>query len=140
MRFELNEEDKAEVSMGPLIDAVFLLLIFFLVATMMKKEDRDINITPPVSESAVKLRPRDDVLVIGIDQKGNFYWQGNESSANELHQRLKQIAIRDPDRGIRLDADQQTPFHRVVEALNICQFRGLSNVGIRTYDKHYNQR
>ena len=37
MRFELGDDDRAEVQMSPLIDCVFLLLIFFLVTTMMKK-------------------------------------------------------------------------------------------------------
>lgn len=140
MRMVFEDEDKAEVSMGPLIDCVFLLLIFFLVATMLKKDDRDIDITPPESRSAVKLKPDDKVLVIGIDPSGEFYWQGVPSSANELHERLKQVAVDDPGRRVRLDADGETPFHRVVEVLNICQFRGLTNVGIRTYDRHYNRR
>lgn len=140
MRMIAEEEDKAEVSMGPMIDCVFLLLIFFLVATMLKKDDRDIDITPPVSESAVKLKPDDNVLVIGIDKDGGLYYQGVETTTNELHENLKRIAIDEPDKRIRLDADEATPFHRVVEVLDICQFRGLKNVGIRTYDKHYNRR
>lgn len=140
MRMVVEDDEKAEVSMGPLIDCVFLLLIFFLVATMLKKEDRDIDITPPVSQSAVKLPPDDKVLVIGINESGELFWQGAPSSLNELHERLKQVAAATPDRRIRLDADQATPFHRVVEVLNACQFRGLTNVGIRTYDKHYNRR
>lgn len=140
MRMVYEDDEKMEISMGALIDCVFLLLIFFLVATMMKKDDRDIDINPPISQSAIKLKPDDKVLVIGIDKEGKLYWQGVETTANELHERFKEIAVSDADRRIRLDADQETPFHRVVEVLNICQFRGLTNVGIRTYDKHYNRR
>ena len=55
--------------MGPLIDCVFLLLIFFLVSTMFKKENRDINIIPPESDSAVKLPPDDKQVVVGIAYK-----------------------------------------------------------------------
>ncbi len=53
---------------------------------------------------------------------------------------MKQIAVTSPDRHIRLDADHETPFWRVVEVLNMCQFRGLRNIGIRTYDDRYNTR
>lgn len=140
MRFNLDTDEEEEISMGPLIDCVFLLLIFFLVATMLKKDDYDIDINPPISESAVKLPPRDDVLVIGIDVEGHFYWQGNATTLNQLHDRLRDVADKQPDRSIRLDVDQDTPFHRVVEVMNVCQFRGLKDVGIRTYDKHYNSR
>ena len=43
MRLNYDEEDKVEVQMSPLIDCVFLLLIFFLVTTMMKKWEMQIT-------------------------------------------------------------------------------------------------
>ena len=60
MRLSLfNNEDEPEVSMSPLIDCVFLLLIFFLVSTMTKVKNRDISVDLPTSESAIKLKPDD---------------------------------------------------------------------------------
>ena len=125
--------------MSPLIDCVFLLLIFFLVATMYKKEDRDIDITPPGSRSDVRVLPDDDTLVLGISERGDLYWNGQPSSANEYHQRLREVALESPDKHVRLDADEHTPYWRVVQVLDLLQFRGLSNVGIRTYDDRYNR-
>ena len=126
--------------MGPLIDCVFLLLIFFLVATMFKKENRDIDITPPESESAEKLPPDDQQKVVGINGAGDVFWQGVPLTRTDLHMRLREIAASDPERRIRLDADADAPFEIVAEVLDMCQFRGLSNVGIRTYDDRYNRR
>lgn len=134
-----TDQDKAEVAMSPLIDAVFLLLIFFLVATMLKKKDKDIDITPPESASAVKMMPDDDVIVLGIDAEGELFWEGQPTSANQFHLRLKEVWQVNPDQRLRLDADADTPFYRVAEVLDICQFRGLNNVGIRTYDDRYNR-
>lgn len=125
--------------MGPMIDCVFLLLIFFLVATMFKKEKRDIDIIPPESSSAIKIPPDDDQIVLGIDTVGDVYWQGTQVSRTDLHSRLRELAADEPDRQIRLDADAETPFELVVELLDLCQFRGLANVGIRTYDDRYNR-
>ncbi len=129
-----------EVSMGPLIDCVFLLLIFFLVSTMFKKENRDINIIPPESDSAVKLPPDDKQVVVGITTEGEVFWQGVSVTQMDLNARLKQQAVDDPDKRIRLDADAEAPFELVVEMLDLCQFRGLNNVGIRTYDDRYNAK
>ena len=57
MRLSLfNNEDEPEVSMSPLIDCVFLLLIFFLVSTMTKEKNRDISVDLPTSESTIKLK------------------------------------------------------------------------------------
>lgn len=140
MRMTRRDEDKAEVMMSPLIDAVFLLLIFFLVATMLKKEDRDIDITPPESRSAVKLLPDDEQLVLGVTSGGDFFWQGVPMTLDELHHRLREVAVATPDRRIRLDTDHQTPFKHVVQVLDLAQFNGMTNVGIRTYDSRYNRR
>ncbi len=140
MRMRREDDTKADVMMSPMIDAVFLLLIFFLVATMLKKEDRDIDINPPESRSAVKLLPDDEQLVLGIAQDGMFYWQGVELTLDELHHRLREVAIATPDRRIRLDTDSQTPFKYVVQMMDIAQFNGMTNVGIRTYDSKYNRR
>ncbi|MEM1213143.1 MAG: biopolymer transporter ExbD [Planctomycetota bacterium] len=134
-----RDRDKAEVMMGPLIDAVFLLLVFFLVATMLKKEKRDIDITPPESSSAVRMLPDDDMLVLGVNREGDLFWQGVPTSLNELHYRLREVALVDRGRVIRLDTDHETPFVHVVQVLDLAQFNGMTNVGIRTYDSRYNR-
>ncbi|MGC6565317.1 MAG: ExbD/TolR family protein [Akkermansiaceae bacterium] len=139
MRFRKRHQPDAEVSMGPLIDCVFLLLIFFLVATMYKKKDRDIDIVPPESSSAIKIPPDDDQLVIGVTEFGETYLQGDPISKTSLHSELRDIGTTDPSRQIRLDAHYSAPFEKVVEVLDICKFRGLTNVGIRTYDDRYNR-
>ncbi|GHC02711.1 ExbD/TolR family protein [Cerasicoccus arenae] len=140
MRLSQANNNKIEVSMAPMIDAVFLLLIFFLVATMMKKEDKDIEITPPESISAIKKPADDKAVVVGISQTGEFFYEGRPASVNLLHQELRDLSASEPDRQIRLDADAQAPFNSVVQVMDICQFRGLQNVVIRTYDEKYNRK
>ncbi|MEX2382476.1 MAG: biopolymer transporter ExbD [Opitutales bacterium] len=139
MRIRSASSDTAEVMMSPLIDAVFLLLIFFLVATMLKKEKRDIDIIPPESSSTVKLLPDDDMLVLGVNREGDFFWQGVEVTLEELHHRLREVAIENPHRRLRFDADFMTPYVHVVKVLDLAQFNGMTNVGIRTYDAKYNR-
>ena len=129
----------AEVSMSPLIDCVFLLLIFFLVSTMFKKEKRDIDIIPPESNSAEKLRPDNKHIVLSVDHDGTLNWQCRPTSVNDVFQRLGEEAIANPERRIRIDADHRAPLYHVAKLLDMCQFRGMTNVGIRTYDEKYNR-
>ena len=140
MGIQAQDEEEAEVSMSPLIDCVFLLLIFFIVSTMTKKQNKDIDISLPVSSSAEKLIPSNQELVIGVDQEKYIFFEGEPVSLNGLHAELREIGVLEPDRRIRLDADEKTPLGRVVEILDLCQFNNLTNVGIRTYDEHYNKR
>jgi biopolymer transport protein ExbD len=134
----MNDENE-DIPLAPLIDAVFLLLIFFLVATMIKKENRDIDIRPPVSISAERLTPSDDNVVIGINAQGRVFYQGRPATIQALHLRMRALAVEAPDTLIRLDVDEMTPTHRVIEVLDLCRFNHLSQVGIRTYDEFYNR-
>ena len=135
-----DEEESAEISMSPLIDCVFLLLIFFLVSTMSKKQDKDIDIELPESTSAESLLPGNEVLVIGLSTEGEVFFEGELISRTSLHQQLRLIGLNEPGKRIRLDADGNTQLHRIVEVLDLCQFNNLRNVGIRTYDEHYNKK
>jgi biopolymer transport protein ExbD len=140
MGVQFEPEEQAEVSMSPLIDCVFLLLIFFLVSTMTKKENMDIDIALPVSTAAEAEIPKTGVVVVGIDKEGKLYYKGEETTVNMLHLELRDISLANTKTPIRLDSDKETPLHRVVEVMDLCQFNNLVNVGIRTYDEHYNKK
>ncbi|MCB1134025.1 MAG: biopolymer transporter ExbD [Verrucomicrobiae bacterium] len=139
MKIDLQDNEHPEVSMSPLIDCVFLLLIFFLVASMTKVKDKDISVDLPKSEAAIKLRPHNDQVVIGITTDSEIYWEGAPCTTNFLLEQLRDLCVTDPERQIRIDMDQDAPFGRFVEVMDACQFYGLGNVGIRTYDESYNR-
>mgnify|MGYP000362644505 CR=1 FL=1 len=140
MKISVREnEDAPEVSMAPLIDCVFLLLIFFLVSSMSKIKDKDIPIDLPESEAAIKLRPDKKQVVVGIDSDSQLHWEGDPCSTNFLLEELRDLAISDPGRRIRIDMDKDVPFGRFVQVMDACQFYDLRNVGIRTYDESYNR-
>ncbi|MBP5233631.1 MAG: biopolymer transporter ExbD [Planctomycetes bacterium] len=140
MRIRRREDDTVEVGMSSLIDCVFLLLIFFLVSTMTKKENRDIDIDLPVSVSSLDVPPDNDTMVIGINKRKGLHYNGRPVTQNELNEILAELSDRNPDQRLRLDCDKATPFKRVVQVLDLCAFRGLLNVGVRTYDEKYNSQ
>ena len=130
-------EEKVELGMASLIDCVFLLLIFFLVTTMLKRDLKNVDLDLPVSTSSLEMPPDESMLVLAVDREGDLYYEGEASSVQALHDKLKQVEQEHPDRRIRLDADSDAPFGRVVEVLDALQFRNLRNVGVRTYHEKY---
>jgi biopolymer transport protein ExbD len=116
MKLDLPSDEKAALPMSPLIDAVFLMLAFFLIATTYKKSDKQIDVDLPTSQSSVKLPLSDSVVVIGVNSEGNVFFEGRPILKTALH------------------TDQAAQVHSVVELLEACQFRGLKNIGIRTFN------
>ena len=140
MRIRRSSEDKLEIGMSSLIDCVFLLLIFFLITTVAKKENRDIDIDLPVSTSSLDVPPDNDTMVIGVNKEKMLFYNGRPVTISELHQILLELSEESSDRRIRVDCDTAVAFSRVVEILDLCSFRGLRNVAVRTYDEQYNTR
>ena len=140
MRIRRSSEDKLEIGMSSLIDCVFLLLIFFLITTVAKKENRDIDIDLPVSTSSLDVPPDNDTMVIGVNKEKMLFYNGRPVTVSELHQILLELSEESQDRRIRVDCDKAVAFSRVVEILDLCSFRGLRNVAVRTYDEQYNTR
>ena len=132
MRTDMKDDEPVEVQMAPLIDCVFLLLIFFLVATTLKKIDEELPLTLPDAESVVEVQQPEDWLVITIDQNGDFYFDGTPTNISMLQNDVRARARSNPEVKVRLDVDQGVPFKRAMEILDLLRFEKIENIGINT--------
>ena len=139
MRIDLGHDDEPEIGLIALIDCIFFLLMFFMVATSFKQQDtkkreKDIPIVLPtasatlVQEQAARLAP----LVLTIDAQGQVYIEQRKLSLQALHDRLRDEAAANPGRPIRLDGDRRTAYQHIVHVLDLCQFEGLTQVSLHT--------
>jgi biopolymer transport protein ExbD len=134
------EDEDVALSMSPLIDCVFLLLIFFLVTTMLKKDLKEVeHLNLPISRSSLEVPPDESAVAIAIDEEANIYYEGELTTIQNLLDELRLVEQEDADRRIRLDTDENTPFYRFVEVLDALSFRNLRNVGVRTYHEKYDR-
>lgn len=116
--------------MAPLIDCVFLLLIFFLVAATLKKLDKELDVQLPQAAATIEVQAPERQLVIGVDEIGNTYINAELVTNTALHETLRTRAAEDPGQRVRLDIDRRTPFQYVVRVFDLCQLEGLTNVGV----------
>jgi len=132
MRTNLQDEENIEVAMAPLIDCVFLLLIFFLVSTTLKKIDEELPLTLPGAETSIEVQQPGDYLVVSVDREGNFYLDGRPVSIDVLQQGVRDRARNNPDLKVRVDADQDIAFTKVMQVLDLLRFEQLHHIGINT--------
>jgi len=118
------------LSMTPLIDVVFLLLIFFLVATRFAEEERSMEMKlPTASESKpITMKPRD--IELNIDADGNYYLGGGKAmSLGEVEVALGQSAANNPlTQAVVIRADRKSSWDSVAQAMNVCYRVGLQDV------------
>lgn len=129
MRIDLQDDEGIEVQMAPLIDCVFLLLIFFLVATTLKKIEKELPLDLPRSELAAREVPQSsDMLTVSIDDKGQFYLGSEPATSGMIFDRFKEAAANDPDQPIRINADRRASWDAVMQILELAKFEGLTDV------------
>ena len=132
MRLKWDEDDDVSIQMAPLIDCVFLLLIFFLVATTLKDMHREIPVTLPHADAAVETETRPETLVLGVDKFGRRYANGQPATITVLFEQIR--LAKQEGRFVRIKADEDARWKRVLEILEICHVEGVKNVKVQTAD------
>ena len=144
MRIRKKDDDDITLEMSPLIDCVFLLLIFFLVTTMMKKLEKQIPIEVP--DPAVTISERMDArrVILAIGKDGRYYSADRRlqdgrpdfRSVPDVDKFVENLARMqgDGEINVRLYADPDVEFQTVIEMLDKLQINHLNKVDVRMRD------
>jgi len=135
MNFRKGLSDEVEVNLTPLIDVVFLLLIFFMVTTTFDK-DAKIKIDLPTTSSAVPQAEKNKLEVI-IDSQGKYFVDGKEVLNNKPETLFRAMSLSLDNWGSKnpalvISADANTNYQAVVTAMDIAGRLGLTNFSMAT--------
>lgn len=121
------------LSLTPLIDVVFLLLIFFLVTSEFEDEERRLDIVLPNATSAVPMTGKPREIVIDIDADGGVYLRGEPTELDDLAALLDTAVRRNPtNQSVVIRADRATAFQPVVSVMDLCNRTGVSDYSVTT--------
>lgn len=124
-----------EFSMAPLIDVVFQMLIFFLVATSWATREQELDIELPAAETATAAKSTPDELVIDVRRDGTCVIQGRVVPPGALDQELANAARANPRTPVTIRGDRLVHHEDVVHVMDACGIAGLSNLAVGTLDK-----
>jgi biopolymer transport protein ExbD len=131
MHFKSNIElKKGRLDIAPLIDVVFLLIIFFMLTSNFITQ-QGIKVNLPEAASGKVITGED--LVIFVTAEGKYLLNGKETGFNELSDRIESAA-RD-DANILIRADRKAHLEGVIKVWDICRGAGIDNVNIATLEK-----
>jgi biopolymer transport protein ExbD len=122
------------MDMTPMIDVVFQLMIFFLVATRLDESERQLQVTLPQASEAKPITARPFEFFININREGQYFVDGQFRSLSELERLLAQTAANNPQQTVRIRADEDAAHKYVVGAMNACIKSGLTDYRIDTVD------
>lgn len=121
------------LNLTSLMDVVFLLLIFFLVATQFAEEDEELAVVLPNASEARPQIEQPAAIVINIDKDGNYFMRHERLTAGEVDQALQHAKADNPlQQTVNIRADKRVEFDSVVQVLNLCKKNQIEDYSIDT--------
>lgn len=130
MNLRPHRKESPELNLTPLIDVVFLLLIFFMVSTTFDKESR-IKVELPSGETQDEQVEEEKVLEITVDASGRFYVDQREvvnTEADTLKRAIEKAAGMRRDLPVIIKADARASFQSVFKVMDVASQLGFVNM------------
>lgn len=125
-----DDEDTFDIPMTSLIDLVFTLLLFFLVATNFVRREMDHAILLPDSEAGVKITNIPERIVINVRENAVMVVNGRITTETELRSMVADFSAAHPERPAVIRADGRVRYEAVMKVFGICRAGGVQHVDL----------
>ncbi len=123
---------QVEFDFAPMIDVVFLLLIFFIVTWNFARMERDLDVAVPAAEEGADPEQAVGEIIVNVRNDGIIIVNGVQVSEEDLLNRFQAIAKEYPDQAVILRGDQEAAFKYIIDVLDVCKKANIWNVAFAT--------
>ncbi len=121
-----TSETTASIELTPIIDMVFLLLIFFLVASSFQESEREMQIALPTAMASGPISTSMRELIINVEADGQVIVNGARIQPEDLGSIIANALEVNPDQKVSVRGDRRTSYESVVRVLDICKGAGIT--------------
>ena len=138
MRLPPSEKKKARIEIIPMIDTMFFLLVFFMIATLSMTLQRGMPVNLPTAGSTTdKVKEQ---VSLTITEDGALYYDKDPIAIQALEAKLVALLGRDADPSVVINADEQVSHGRVIEVMDKVRLSGIHNMAIATKPEDLNKQ
>lgn len=122
--------DEPNLNLTPMIDIVFLLIIFFMVGTQFTQREREFDIKLPTATEAQPLTSLPDEIVVNVRQDGTIVVRGEERTVDELEGMLAEARTNYADQAVVLRGAGEGLYQHVMDVLSACRRAKIRNISL----------
>ena len=134
MKLKRGEEEEPVPNLTPMIDVVFQLLVFFMVATSFMDPEREIDIELPEANAGEPAPESNEDIIINVFADGRLVVSGEDLDAESLLRRLKAAAQHDPKTPVTIRGDGSAQHKDIVSVMAACEQAGLHSLSVGTLE------
>ena len=131
-RTRRHRDSESAINMAPLVDLIFLLLIFFIVTTSFVRET-GIEVDRPSASTAVSQQKSN--ILIGISEGGLVFFEKKEIDVRAVRAHVERALAENPETGVVVVADRASKTGVVIQIMDQCRLSGAKNVAIAAAPK-----
>ena len=129
MRFRKEDEDNFSFDMTPMIDVVFLLIIFFMVSTVFVDFSRKMDINLPTSKSSA-IDESTKTLEVEMSKDKKIFLAGKPLTLLGLETTLAKMEFKDKKPSAIIRADKSLPYGDVIQVMGLLQKKGIPDISV----------
>ena len=122
-----NRDEEMDINITPMLDIVFIMLIFFIVTTSFVKET-GIDPKRPVAETATA-KPRGNIL-IGVDTGGQIWMNNRQIDLSQVRQLVEDAVAETPESSVVLVSDETSPTGVLIDIMDQVRLSGVTDISV----------
>ncbi len=130
MRLSAAAKKKPRIEIIPMIDTMFFLLVFFMIATLSMTIQHGMPVSLPTAESSID--SLDEHVSLTLTREGTLYYNKEVITLQELERRLMNLRQTSSDPSLLINADEQVPHGQVIKVMDLIRLSGITSMSIAT--------
>ena len=130
MRLPAFAKKKPRIEIIPMIDTMFFLLVFFMIATLAMTIQHGMPVSLPTAESSTDTIA--EHVSLTLTREGLLYYNKEAITLQELEMHLANLRQSSSDPSLLINADEQVPHGRVIKVMDLIRLSGITSMGIAT--------
>jgi len=133
-KFKRRHQEPEDFQMAPMIDMVFLLLVFFMTVASVAKAQRQVELDLPESEESKVPDDASGRGILSVDAEGGFYIGEDARNLEQIKSAIRARLKADPELQVQIRADRATEYEHVRKLLKAAAEAGAYEIIYATYE------
>lgn len=132
MKFRNSQPPPADFQIAPMIDVVFLLLIFFIVTYQLSDYETELDVSVPTAEEGATTTRGYLEELINVRSDGTIVMEKKVYTLDELETKMRRLARVNKNQPIRIRGDGDTKYQDIINVIDRCRKAGIFNISFAT--------